>query len=580
MATKKKKKTGLPKITIFVVMGVSIVLLAFLTVWLVGELKSTFGGPQLSSGTTATAKPSTTASGDTPATSATTEMTDEVVLFVEAQMDEMLADKNVTLTAGGISIKINAKEANAPVDYDALKQYMTSQGLDSALVGKYQTILQTTNAARRKVDGEYVANCIDELAKLIDKGADTSYTLVEGGVTITRGTERTVFDTDAAAEKVTEALNGYDYGTVEMQVNTQDPGLPDMEELHALLKVDASDAKYDVDEDNNTIVVAEVVGKDIDIAAIESEIKTGTWKTKTFYTYSVDPQITAENVDQGLFGDVLGKCTTYYQTYEKNRTSNLTLAATSLDGCIVLPGNTFSFNRVVGQRTEERGYKEAIIFQNGAMENGIGGGICQVSSTAYIAACYAEMHQVSRYAHAFTVSYCDIGMDATVYWGSYDYVFRNTTEYPVKISVSCSGGTLTIKILGTETRASNRTIKFTSEIVETYDPEITYETDDTLEPGTSKVVSKGKPGYKVITYKLEIVDGVVQKKTQFATSNYSPYKGKTLVGPDLPVTEATTTEATTPPTAPPTEATTAAPTQPPETTAAPETTEPEVSAVG
>ena len=163
----------------------------------------------------------------------------------------------------------------------------------------------------------------------------------------------------------------------------------------------------------------------IDIELIRKELTEGTWTEKTFMKQEILPEVTAETLPQKYFKDLLGQQITYYNTAEKNRTVNVGLATAAVNENIILPGQTFSFNRVVGERTAQKGYLPATVFQNGGMQEGLGGGICQVTSTIYAAALKAELDQVSRYVHAYKVSYIDLGMDATVYWGSLDYVFRN-----------------------------------------------------------------------------------------------------------------------------------------------------------
>ena len=318
--------------------------------------------------------------------------------------------------------------------------------------------------------------------------------------------------------------------------------MPDLEEVRSLIYREPADAYYDVDENNNTIVVEHVVGYDIDIEEIRKELDEGTWTEKTFMKQEILPEITAETLPQQYFKDLLGEGVSYYNTYETNRTVNVGLATAAVNECIVLPGKTFSFNRVVGERTTQKGYLPATVFQNGGMQEGVGGGICQVTSTIYVAALYAEMDQVSRYVHAYKVSYVDLGMDATVYWGSLDYVFRNNTDEPIKIVASAKNGKLTISIYGTETRPANRTLKFKSVVLETYMQEMKYEVDESLAPGAEKRIRSGQPGYKVELYKQIYVDGVLQNEVKINTSKYSAYNGLTKVGPEPVVTDPPVTE--------------------------------------
>lgn len=522
-----KKKTTMPKITLIVLLAISAVLLILLGIWLVGELKDTFGD-----------QPAVT--GD-PSVSSTPIANSEVEMLVRGYITDMRKDQFLTVKAAGASVKISLNEANAPVDYEALTAYMKSKGYDLSLLSEYQCIL-AIKAQMEFIDQEYIIKRIDELVADIDTGSDTEYELTETGVTFRRGTEHTTVDKDAAVQQVQDALVAHQTGDLELQTITEAPEMPDLDELYTMIYCAPADAYYDVDADNNTIIVKEVIGYDIDLDLIRQELTDGTWAEKTFVKQEIQPTVTAETLPNQYFKDLLGQAVTYYNPAEANRTVNVGLATLAINDTVVLPGQTFSFNRVVGERTAEKGYKPATVFQNGGMQEGLGGGICQVSSTLYVASLYAEMDQISRYVHAYKVSYVDLGMDATLYYGSLDYVFRNNTDEPIRIVSKASNGTLSVSIYGKETRASNRTIKFKSVVLETYEQTMKYVEDSSLEPGTEKKVRSGMPGYKVELYKQIYVDGALQQEVKINTSKYSPYNGLTYVGPAVSVTEPPVTE--------------------------------------
>lgn len=154
-------------------------------------------------------------------------------------------------------------------------------------------------------------------------------------------------------------------------------------------------------------------------------------------------------VESLLFRDVLASYGSEY-TADWGRTENLRLACERINGTVIQPGEVFSFNETVGQRTADKGYQTAIVYINGKSEPQIGGGICQVASTIYYCCLYAEMEIVEREPHMFMVTYVPGGMDATVYWGSLDYKFRNNTYFPLKINAYLSGGRCYIELVGTD----------------------------------------------------------------------------------------------------------------------------------
>ena len=187
----------------------------------------------------------------------------------------------------------------------------------------------------------------------------------------------------------------------------------------------------------------------------------------------IDPEISGEELRSRLYRDRLGSQTTLYTYSSDNRISNIKLAASKFDGMILLPGETFSFNEVVGKRTREAGFLEAGAYSDGEVVQEIGGGICQVSSTLYCAAMYAQMKTVYRESHYFRVDYLPIGYDATVSWSKPDYKFRNDREYPVRLHAWCDeyGKSLTVEIWGTDVDGSYVELSCWQEPV--YDEEFT-----------------------------------------------------------------------------------------------------------
>ena len=164
------------------------------------------------------------------------------------------------------------------------------------------------------------------------------------------------------------------------------------------------------------------------------------------------PDFTAEQLEGLLFRDLLGAQMTYYAGSTSERINNIRLAAAKLDGLILLPGESFSYNDVVGKRTEEAGFQYADAYSDGQVVPELGGGICQVSSTLYSASLYARMKTLSRTNHYFKVGYLDYGMDATVSWGGPDFKFRNDRELPVKLAAYLNEdeGSLVVEIWGTD----------------------------------------------------------------------------------------------------------------------------------
>ncbi|MFC5451863.1 VanW family protein [Paenibacillus aestuarii] len=184
---------------------------------------------------------------------------------------------------------------------------------------------------------------------------------------------------------------------------------------------------------------------------------------KEFYKAYYDPAIFQlkppemtiyPKVDSELLAAIrvqpIGYYVTYFNSRNQNRYHNITLAAKAINNYVVLPGETFSFNRVVGVRTPARGYKAAKIIVRGEFSEGIGGGICQISSTLFNAADRAGLKIVERYSHSRSVPYVPPGRDATVNWGGPDFSFTNSYNQPVLIRSQAMPGQVVITIYTSE----------------------------------------------------------------------------------------------------------------------------------
>jgi vancomycin resistance protein YoaR len=170
------------------------------------------------------------------------------------------------------------------------------------------------------------------------------------------------------------------------------------------------------------------------------------------------PKFTAEDLEAITMPVV--RFSTRYNAGETNRTHNLRLVAQRLNGALIPPGETFSFNDWVGERKESDGFREAIVYKQGKMVKDTAGGLCQVSSTLYNVALLAGLPIVERSKHSLTVSYVPLGRDATVYWGQHDLRFKNDTGMPLYIRAVPGGGRLTIEAWGSA--PLDRDVKVTS----------------------------------------------------------------------------------------------------------------------
>ena len=298
---------------------------------------------------------------------------------------------------------------------------------------------------------------------------------------------------------------------------------------------EVKNATYDAETDT---IVPEQVGADFDVDAAQTALDAAApGETVTVPAQVQQPTVTAEALKDLLFRDVLGTAQTKVGGTSA-RKSNVKLSAASIHEFVMNPGDVFSYNEVVGKRTAERGYQPAPAYVQGETVDEIGGGICQTSSTLYLACLRSNLEITERYAHRYIPSYIPAGMDATVSWGGPDFKFTNNTDYPIKIVATYANSTLTVKILGTNIDGTYA--KITNEYLSTTPYEVIYEDDPTLAPGTEKVKTTPYTGYKYRTYRnVYAADGTLISSEYEATSDYKSRNKVILRGPALPETPAT-----------------------------------------
>lgn len=237
-----------------------------------------------------------------------------------------------------------------------------------------------------------------------------------------------------------------------------------------------------VDEDKLTAdIVAALDAKDFDAAI-------------TVSVAVIQPEYSEDAARQRY--EKIGTFTTK-TTANSNRNTNVKLAAQAINGTVVQPGQEFSFNGTVGERTEAKGYKGAAAYNNGEVVQEIGGGVCQVSSTLYNAVVKAGLKTTVRRSHTYEPSYVTPGTDATVSWGGPDYKFQNNSSAGIGIRAHYADQTLTVSIYGIPILEEGVTYSLQStKLKDTDPPAPTYEEDPTLEPGVEKVKSSGSIGSK------------------------------------------------------------------------------------
>ena len=301
-----------------------------------------------------------------------------------------------------------------------------------------------------KLDTDQLSKNLDEMsAQLPDKVTDSSYYIDENNLIVTPGKTGNVVDVETSIQNIKDAilsLSDLDQ-PIELAVKTQEPEKIDIEKVHTEIYKEPKDAYYT--QDPFTVYPSEN-GLDFKVSIEEANNILGD-QTADEYTIPLKvlyPNVTTNMIGSEAFPDLLSSFSTKYSVRATARTTNLKLAASKINGTVLMPGETFSYNKVVGARTIAAGYKEAPIYVSGEVVDGLGGGICQITSTLYNAVVYANLDVVERTNHQFVPSYVTASRDATVVYGSLDFKFKNNRNYPIKINCSVSGGIANFQIFG------------------------------------------------------------------------------------------------------------------------------------
>ncbi|TCL32411.1 vancomycin resistance protein YoaR [Anaerospora hongkongensis] len=247
---------------------------------------------------------------------------------------------------------------------------------------------------------------------------------------------------------------------------------------------------------------------------------------------SLEPEITVADINQTGIRELLATYTTKFDAKEANRSANIKLSARRINGQIIYPGRTFSFNEIVGPREKNQGFKEALEIVDGEFVPGIGGGVCQVSSTLYNAVLMANMEITERFNHSKPLGYVPIGRDATVAYGVLDFKFTNTSNGPVMIMAEVEKDTLVVGLFGQN--HPQEAVEVVSVDRQVIPPAVIKKQDNELYLGETKVDKQGKPGYEVTTIRVVKLDGKEVKREVLAKDRYLPDNTIVKIGTKLP----------------------------------------------
>ena len=374
------------------------------------------------------------------------------------QLDNYISQKlpeEITVKHGDFETTISLSQIEASIDTKTAAENAFKIGREgNPFQNDYQVLKTLFNNVNipltTSVNTEQLTQNLQEIStQLPDAVMQSSYYQEYNNLIITSGKAGYVIDIEPTIEAIKNSISNFSCidTPIELVVKEEQPVAIDIEKIHNEIYKEPVDAYYTT---NPFTVYPSENGLDFKISVEEAK-QLITAEAKDEYTIPLKtlyPSVTTSMIGTEAFPDQLASFSTNYNTRDTDRTTNLRLAANKVNGTVLMPGETFSYNKVVGQRTIAAGYKEAPIYVNGQVVDGLGGGICQISSTLYNAVIYANLDIVTRSNHQFVPSYVTASRDATVVYGATDFQFKNNRKYPIKIMCSVSGGVASVRIFG------------------------------------------------------------------------------------------------------------------------------------
>lgn len=380
---------------------------------------------------------------------------DEAIALVENDLDLKMND-HIELVYKNSNYYVEVEQIEAKFDIEASVNF----ALNIAKTGNFfENIQQYINVLMANINIEPILTYNDEALTyyletietyLPDQLEQAAYYVEDDELIITNGVNGAGILYDELKKEIVEAIQDVSYSNTYIQIPTyvQYPEPINIEAIHSDVYREVQDAYFTTEP---YAVFPDVTGVDFNVENAQNLINDNPDAAE--YAIELDytkADVTIHDLGREAFPNLLGTFSTKYVN-NPDRTTNLRLAANKIDGTVVMPGEIFSYNKVVGKRTTAAGYKNAAIYQDGGVTDGLGGGICQISTTLYNAVIKSGMLIEERRNHMFVPTYADAGKDATVVWGSTDFKFQNRRDYPIKIEASVSGGVATVSIYGLRT---------------------------------------------------------------------------------------------------------------------------------
>lgn len=392
----------------------------------------------------------------------------EVEQFIKEKYEKPVLSKKIEIAANGKTYVLDYKKLEAGFNISEVTREAFNYGKEENIIKRYK-LIKAAEKKEFKLAFTYNPKPIDEIIESIEK--DTSKTAVDAKISITNGNI-----------KITPETNG---------------------------------AKLEKDKLKQAI-----------IAQISDDVSEESIKINAPVEV-VLPKITAEKLSN--IDSKISSFSTSFTTSTVNRVNNIDISTKAVNGTLLMPGETFSFNETVGERTKARGYKEAGVIIDNQIEEGLGGGICQVSSTLYNALLKSSLKATERRNHSLPLGYIGKGLDATVDWGNIDLKFKNTLDIPIYIEGYIENKNVYFNFYSSKD-LTKKSYEMVTEVTDTIQPIIKYIDDPKRNEGETEVVKKASTGYKVKTYRKTFENGNLINTELISSDSYKVVNGEIIRG--------------------------------------------------
>ncbi len=467
---------------------------------------------------------------------------DAVDRLTEMANKELVAEINLKY---GEDYNVTLKPEQIEFQYrinDSVEKAFSLGRKGNILLDNYTIIYTTLFGKEIKLDytynGELLNQFVEDInSKLPGLVVDPTYYIEDNQLYVSKGTDGIQVKKEELKNQIIQAIlernailmaDGYKQ---ELQIPTKNVQAKkiDMQKIYSEIYCEPQNAYFETDPYK---IYPDIDGVDLIISVEEAQniINKEEKEEYNFELKITEAEITIDEIGTEAFPYLISQFSTKYDASNRNRSTNLKIAADKINGKVLMPGEEFSFNKIVGKRTVEAGYKDAAIYADGGVVDGLAGGICQISSTLYNSVLLANLQITERRNHSFTTSYSPAGRDATVVWGTTDFRFVNSRSYPIKLEASVNNGIAEFKIHGMQEETEYE-VRILPVRTQSIPYTTTFEEDPALIPGQQVIKQAGHSGCKVTTYKELRLNGEVVSKEPISNDTYLPMRTIIRVAP-------------------------------------------------